>query len=88
MATNNVPSVLAASVFTALALLACGGGSGACVSDPVQYSFGLRVYCYSNWSSADCSVNNNDQVNGANWAFYGGQTCEDRSLTDGSNPWP
>ena len=88
MAARNAPSALGAAVFTALALAVCGGGSGACVSDPVQYSFGLAVYCYGGWSSADCSVNNNNQVNGASWAFYSGQTCEDRNLTDGSNARP
>lgn len=88
MAANNPPAAFGIALFAAFALAACGSSTGACVSDPVQYTFGLRVYCYSQWSSQECSVNNNDQVNGANWSFYGGQTCADRSLTDGSNPWP
>lgn len=65
-----------------------GGGLGACVSSPVSYSFGQRVYCYSEWSSDDCAINDSEQVNGASWVFHSGQTCEDRDLVDGSNPWP
>jgi hypothetical protein len=88
MPAQKASTTVMAIAFAALAAGACGGGAGACVSEPVEYSFGLRVYCYSDWTGADCEVNNQDNVNGASWAFYEGQTCEDRSLTDGSNPWP
>ena len=83
-------SRLVAVALTLLALVgpACGGGVGACVSSAVQYSFGLRVYCYSGWSGGECSVNDAEQVNGASWTFYSGQSCSDRDLVDGSNPWP
>ena len=58
-----------------------GGGTGACVSSPVSYSYGAVTYCYDNWSSADCSNHDANQVNGASWTFYSGQTCADRGLT-------
>jgi hypothetical protein len=58
------------------------------VSSAVEYSYGLRVYCYSNWTSDDCDNNDAENVNGASWTFHGGQSCSDRDLTEGSNPWP
>jgi hypothetical protein len=81
-----------ALTFSLLASYACGlfgGGVGVCVSDPVSFSFGLRVYCYSNYNESECSDYDSQQVNGAaNWTFHSGQTCSDRDLTEGSNPWP
>ena len=66
-----------------------GSGVGACVSDAVKFEYlGLRVYCYSYWDESDCTEHQQSQVNGANWTFYEGQTCSDRGLVDGSNPWP
>jgi len=61
---------------------------GACVSGPVSYSFGVRVYCYSGWAKNECQAYNRDEVNGASWSFHSGQSCGDRDLDDGSNPWP
>jgi len=49
-----------------------GPDSGACVSEPVQYTFGLRVYCYSDWTEDECSENDSQKVNGAGWTHYGG----------------
>lgn len=65
-----------------------GDGTGACVSDAVEYSFGLRVYCYSDFDKKECDSHNRNQVNGADWSFHEGQTCGDRDLDEGSNPWP
>jgi hypothetical protein len=73
---------------TTAALTSCGDGVGACVSDPVDYQSGQRVYCYDGWDEADCDTNQAEQVNGADWTFYGGQECDDRDLTSGSNPYP
>ncbi|NJD17675.1 MAG: hypothetical protein FIA95_00085 [Gemmatimonadetes bacterium] len=83
--------VAAVAVLGVLLVGGCGifgPGTGACVSDAVQYTYGLRVYCYSDWSKEDCSKNDDDNVNGASWTFHEGQSCADRDLTDGSNPWP
>lgn len=68
-----------------LPLTACGDDSGACVSDPVTYNFGVRTYCYENWDESDCDRNADDQTNGADWTFYSGQSCADRGLHTGSN---
>ncbi|MGQ9616681.1 MAG: hypothetical protein ACUVWJ_09835 [Spirochaetota bacterium] len=76
-----------AFLVSALMLSSCGG-TGCCVSDAVSYSYGDRVYCYDDWDKSDCEENDSEQVNGAGWTFYRGQTCEDRDLVGGSNPWP
>ena len=79
------------AVACALGVSGCdifSSGVGACVSEPVEYTFGLRVYCYSEWDKTECTENDELNVNGASWTFYSGQSCEDRDLTDGSNPWP
>lgn len=57
--------------------------TGACVSSPSDITG--RTYCYSNYTSDECSDRNNQQVNGADWYFHGGQTCADRGLSEGSN---
>ncbi|MDH5548023.1 MAG: hypothetical protein OEZ43_20795 [Gammaproteobacteria bacterium] len=80
-------SVLAISLLF-FSIMGCESGVGACQSEPVEYSFGLRVYCYSGWDKAECEANNSQQVNGAKWYFHSGQSCEDRGLSEGSNPWP
>ena len=72
----------------AVLLLSSCGGTGCCVSDPVYYSYGYRVYCYDDWDKSDCEENDSEQVNGASWTFYRGDTCEDRGLVEDSNPWP
>jgi hypothetical protein len=91
MLTKRNPVAAAAFVFLVLTGYACNlfdDGSGACVSDPVEFSFGLRVYCYNDWDQDECSSNDRREVNGARWTFYKGQSCEDRDLEEGSNPWP
>ena len=71
---------------------ACGlvglSSSGVCVSEPVSFSFGLRVYCYNDFDEDECRDYNAQNVNGAAWVFHSGQTCGDRDLTTGSNAWP
>jgi len=72
-----------------VSLAGCGGGVGACVSDPVQFQeIGQRVYCYDDWDKADCDEHQTSQVNGVDWTFYGGQTCDDRGFDPGSNVYP
>lgn len=79
----------AAVIVGSAQLAGCGGGVGACVSDPVEFQqIGLRVYCYENWEKADCDENQAAQVNGADWNFHSGQTCSDRGFDTGSNPYP
>lgn len=58
-------------------------GVGVCTG----YSSSLnRTYCYSNFSSSECSEYDSLDVNGASpWYFYSGQTCADRDLSEGSN---
>ena len=77
---------------TIVAACGCGllglSGSGACLTPPVEYSFGLIVYCYTDWEEEECSEWNDERVNGSEWIFHSGQTCEDRGLEDGSNDWP
>ena len=74
------------------AAAACGliglSGSGVCVSEPVSFSFGDRVYCYNDFTEDECRAYTADNVNGAAWVFHSGQSCGDRDLTTGSNAWP
>jgi hypothetical protein len=82
-------AVAALTLATASCDVLTGSSEGACVSDVVEFSqIGDRVYCYDSWDKSDCDANDADNVNGASWTFYEGQTCEDRGLTEGSNPWP
>lgn len=82
--------VVAAVAFAGLSCdLITGDDVGACVSDVVTYSqIGDKVYCYSDWSESECEANDRENVNGAGWTFYGGDSCQDRGLAEGSNPAP
>ena len=66
-------------------LSGCGSSDGVGVC--TGYSSSLnRTYCYSNYTSTECAVYNNEDVNGASpWYFYSGQTCAGRGLNEGSN---
>ncbi len=70
---------------SSLTLTACGDDSGACVSDSVDYKYFVRTYCYDNWDRSDCDEHNDQPVNGTNWTFHAGETCEDRGLHSGGN---
>ena len=74
-------------LFIVMLFSACAR-TGACVSSEVEYTYGFRVYCYNDWSRDECDDNDAQNVNGASWTFYAGQTCDDRDLVEGSNPWP
>ena len=65
-----------------------GEQAGACVSTPKEFTYGLRVYCNSGWDASECSEYNELGVNGVSWSHHSGQTCQDRNLEEGSNPWP
>jgi len=43
-----------------------------------------KTYCYDGWTDADCEEYDDNEVNGASWYFYAGQTCEERG-TPASN---
>jgi len=76
------------SLVAGVALLSgcAGGGVGACVSSPVSFYSFTSTYCYSNFSSTECSAYTTQDINGgAPWYFYSGQTCADRGLVEGSN---
>jgi len=80
--------LLGLSVFLACESLT-GSDEGCCQSSPVEFSFGLRVYCQNDFDEEECADYDRQQVNGAEqWTFHEGQTCEDRDLVEGSNPWP
>jgi hypothetical protein len=74
-------------LFSILLFAACSG-TGACVSDVVEFTSFLRVYCYDDFSKDECEDYDAQNINGANWTFYRGDTCDDRGLVEGSNPWP
>lgn len=72
--------------FLILLTLSGCAGAGACVSDVVDFQYqGPKIYCYDDWDRADCDINDQEQVNGAGWTFFAGQTCDDRGLVEGSN---
>ncbi len=89
MSKKKRSTVLAALVLAVLTNVGCAEALGLCVSTPVEFTFGLRVYCHDdNWTEAECADYNAQGVNGASWVFHSSQTCEDRGLVEGSNPFP
>ncbi len=86
MKTKALAFAAVAFALLGLSLAACiTDGTGACISSPVSYSYGSRVYCYDGWDESDCDDNDSTRTNGASWTFYSGDTCEDHGLTNGSN---
>lgn len=59
-----------------LLLLSACSFSGACVS-----TGGSPEECKQDWDQADCDDFDANNVNGATWTFYPGQTCADRGFT-------
>ncbi len=89
MSKKRRSTVMAALVLAVLTNAGCTEDVGLCVSTPVEFSSGLRVYCHDdNWTAAECADFNDQRVNGADWFFHSNQTCEDRDLVEGSNAWP
>lgn len=80
--------LVALMTLPACSLFGGGGETGVCVSDAVDFTFGQRVYCYNDFDESECSDYDADEVNGAQWSFHSDQTCADRDLSEGSNPWP
>lgn len=61
-------------------LSACGGGTGACVGS--GGSTLLSPVCKEDWSRSECQEWDEQEINGANWSFYSGDSCEDLGYTD------
>lgn len=60
---------------------------GCCVGccDPDNLAVGLNeYYCYNGWSKSDCDKFKRDNVNGVDWKFYPGKTCENKGFQSGN----
>ena len=92
MSASSGSTLATGTLIALVATAACGvvglAGDGVCQSTPVEFSFGLVVYCQNDFSEDECSSYDNQGVNGAEWAFHSGQTCQERDLEEGSNDWP
>jgi hypothetical protein len=76
-------------VLLSILIFASCSGTGACVSDVVEFQFiSDKVYCYDDFSKDECEDYTAQQINGASWTYYRGDTCDDRGLTEGSNNAP
>jgi hypothetical protein len=63
-----------------LILGACGGGTGACVGSGGDVL--LSPVCKPDWSRAECQEWDAEGINGANWDYFGGDSCEGLGYTD------
>ena len=73
-----------AAGFLGLALLNSNCGkmkTGVCTGYSEIFN---KTYCYDGWTEEDCDDYNDNEVNGATWYFYKGQTCSERG-TPASN---
>lgn len=61
-------------------LSACGGGGGACVGSGGGIL--LSPVCKQDWSRSECQEWDDEEINGADWNFYSGDSCEDLGYTD------
>ena len=52
---------------------ACVGSGGGVLLSPV---------CKEDWSRSECQEWDDEGINGANWSFYSGDSCEDLGYTD------
>jgi hypothetical protein len=59
----------------ALMITSCGKGTGVCTACCSQSGI---TYCKDNWTEDECADWNTQQVNGVQWHFHKGQTCEER----------
>ena len=66
-------------VFGALTLSSCSG-TGACVGSGGGIL--LSPVCKDDWSKSECQEWDAEEVNGANWDFHGGKSCESLGYTD------
>lgn len=53
----------------------CVGETGVCTGYSAQYD---RTYCKDGWDKSECEEWDEMKVNGVDWHFYEGQTCEER----------
>jgi hypothetical protein len=42
----------------------------------------LSPVCKEDWTRIECQEWDDEGINGANWDFYGGDSCEDLGYTD------
>jgi hypothetical protein len=61
-------------------LSACGGGTGACVGSGGDVL--LSPVCKPDWSRAECQEWDDEGINGAEWNFFSGDSCQDLGYTD------
>jgi hypothetical protein len=62
-----------------------GGGSGACLSTQVDFTSFSTIYCENEFDKESCEDFNAREVNGAQWGWHKGKTCEDLGFEQGSN---
>jgi len=61
--------------------LSCGDGTGVCTGCCGPSG---TTYCKDGWTEEECDDWNAEGVNGVEWHFYEGQTCDER----GTPPTP
>jgi hypothetical protein len=64
-----------------MALSGCGDGTGVCTGCCGPSG---TTYCKDGWTEDECADWDAEGVNGVEWNFYEGQTCEER----GTPPTP
>ncbi len=64
-----------------LGLTGCGG-TGVCLGTDAIFD---NTYCYSDFTRDECDDYAGEEVNGATWEFYPGDTCAELGYVEGSN---
>lgn len=71
---------LAAIVILCSLILSSCSGTGSCVGVGGDILF--SPVCKNDWTRGECQEWDDMQVNGAEWSYMGGETCEDLGYTD------
>ncbi len=53
----------------------CLEGIGVCTGYSAQYD---RTYCKDGWDKSECEDWDEQKINGVDWHFHEGRTCEER----------
>jgi hypothetical protein len=61
-------------------ILSACGGDGACVGSGGGIL--LSPVCKEDWTRIECQEWDDEGINGADWNFYSGDSCEDLGYTD------